>query len=103
MSLFNKTDKKEARWGSIPKGLGIKQDRADEIIEAVMHNYAENTGSVSKVFEEIIKEKLSANEHSFACYILGCVKVETENKLTNGLEGLLDGLEAELEKLIEGK
>lgn len=104
MGLFDK--KKEAKprkQGSIPKGLGIKQERADEIIEAVRDSYlSKHHGDVNKVFADIKSEKLKENEAIFAYYVVGCVKISTDHKMER-LEGGLDGLESLLEKLFEGK
>lgn len=99
MGLFDKKTKKEERKGNIPERLGIKQERADEIIEGVIASYAEHTGNVSKAFEDIFEEKLEISEHSFACYVLGCIKTKTEIRMEEGIGGLMEKLEA----MIEGK
>jgi len=103
MGLFNKkTKNEEPKKGNIPERLGIKQERADEIIEAVLSSYADNTGNVSKAFEDIFEESLDKSEHSFACYVLGCIKTKTEANMEEVMGDSLEGLE-KLLKMLEKK
>lgn len=102
MGLFDKKTNKEERKGNIPERLGIKQERANEIIKAVISSYAEHTGNASNVFEDIFEEKLEKSEHSFACYALGCIKTDTErefrNDSLNGIEDMIELLEKAIRK-----
>lgn len=95
MGLFNK---KQQKSGNIPEGLGIVQNRANEIIEAIAEKYSEHSGNINAVIDDIKEEKLPENEAIFAYYAMGCIKTKREMPLIEGLKDM-DNILSLLEKI----
>lgn len=72
--------------GKISDEIGLKQKRADEIIDFIRHLFLHENMTEDKIFKEIEKKYKTQVEKTWAGYVLGMVKGERIHERDSKME-----------------